>query len=174
MQFPVPSRPPSYRPGLSHTCPRDAQTAKPSSLQHHQDLPLPAANVALGTNAGSLWNHPGASFSSNATVVLLEEALPRALWRGRCSTLHKSPSTSRSGAWVTMLRGLASSASSHHWAQYTQPEVVSLSQPQSSGSLASDWCRSEHVTQFWPMRYEGRSAQEVLGKDSLLLPERRP
>lgn len=29
------------------------------------------------------------------------------------------------------------------------------------------------MTQFWPMRYEGRSAQEVLGKDALLLLERR-
>ena len=124
VQFPVPSRPPSYRPGLSHTCPRDAQTAKPSSLQHRQDLSLPAANVTLGTSAGRLWNHPGASFSSNATAALLEDALPRAPWRGRCSTLHKRPPTSRSGAWVTMLCGLASSASSHHRAQYRQPEVV--------------------------------------------------
>ena len=58
VHFPVPSQNPSYRPGLSHTCPCNAQTAKPPSLQHRQDLPLPAANVTLETGAGSLWNHP--------------------------------------------------------------------------------------------------------------------
>ena len=63
VQFPAPSPPPSYRPGLSHTCPLDAQTAMSSSPQHGQDLTVPAANVALEPSRGSLsscalWNHP--------------------------------------------------------------------------------------------------------------------
>lgn len=73
VHFPLPSQNPSYRPGLSHTCPCDAQTAKPPSLQHRQDLPLPAANVTLETGAGSFWNHP--------RVLASPLMRPRLSWR---------------------------------------------------------------------------------------------